>query len=281
MRQSNDPALFVSTPATRLSFTGDAACLQRAVPVETPVEVVYSPTPYAVMMASPGDLEDFAYGFSLSEGVIETATDIRAVQIETKAGGVRVEISLVADKLKHQLARSRNLVGRTGCGVCGVTDIAALPFAAVRAHVSNPLKLSAVRRAVLELDAKTPLGDLTRATHAAAWCSSVGEILLVREDVGRHNALDKLIGAAMRARLDATAGFVLITSRCSFEMVEKAAAFGAAALVAVSAPTSLALERARAHGMTLVAIARRDGALLFETSGGLDNDLQLTGARSA
>jgi FdhD protein len=267
---------------TRLSFSGDMAQgAERALPVETPVQIVYAPTPYAVMMASPLDLEDFAHGFSLTEGVIERAGDIRSVEIETDARGHRVVITLASDKLRTHMARARNLAGRTGCGVCGIEDIDQLPFARSRPAEGPPLRVSSIRRAIRSLDDHLPLGDLTRATHAAAWCDDAGDVKFTREDVGRHNALDKLIGTLMRAGVDPAHGFVVVTSRCSFEMVEKTAAFGARAIVAVSAPTSLALERARAHGMALVAVARADGALLFTDDDGIENDLTFEGARSA
>jgi FdhD protein len=271
----------IVAPATRVAFAGGAAPVARPVPVEAAVGIVYAPTPYAVMMASPVDLEDFAYGFSLTEGVIERADDIRAVEVERVERGWRLVVTLAADRLRLQLSRARNMAGRTGCGVCGVEDLDALPFSPRRPRPGPPLALSAARRAIEGLDARLPLGDLTRATHGAAWCANSGVIEYVREDVGRHNALDKLIGALLRADVDPAGGFVLVTSRCSFEMVEKTAAFGARALVAVSAPTSLALERARAHGMTLLAVARADGALLFTDAAGVDNDLTLEGARSA
>ena len=268
--------------ATRLSFSGvEPSVIERDLPVETPIAIVYAPTPYAVMMASPMDIEDFAYGFSLTEGVIESAADIRAIDVAPDQGGLKLTITLASDRLKAHLARARNIAGRTGCGVCGVEDINQLPFARVKPRAGKPLSIAAARRAVRALDAMTPLGDLTRATHAAAWCDEAGDILFVREDVGRHNALDKLIGALMRGGVDTARGFVMVTSRCSFEMVEKAAALGARAIVAISAPTSLAVERARAHGMTMLAVARADGALLFTEGDGVEHDLTLEGAQGA
>ncbi len=281
MPRSDFPQAAGRARATRLGFDGRVEEIERAVPIEAAVGIVFAPTPYAVMMASPVDLDDFAYGFSLTEGVIERASDIRSVEVESDARGFRVNIALASDKLRAHLSRARNLAGRTGCGVCGIEDIDQLPFARPRAGENQPLSLAAARRAVLGLDARLPLGDLTRATHAAAWCDNAGDIVLVREDVGRHNALDKLIGALMRANADPANGFVVVTSRCSFEMVEKTAAFGARAIVAISAPTSLAIARAQAHGVALLAIARRDGATLFTGAAGVDNDLTVEEARSA
>ena len=244
--------------ATRLSFSGvEPSVIERDLPVETPIAIVYAPTPYAVMMASPMDIEDFAYGFSLTEGVIESAADIRAIDVAPDQGGLKLTITLASDRLKAHLARARNIAGRTGCGVCGVEDINQLPFARVKPRAGKPLSI------------------------AAAWCDEAGDILFVREDVGRHNALDKLIGALMRGGVDTARGFVMVTSRCSFEMVEKAAALGARAIVAISAPTSLAVERARAHGMTMLAVARADGALLFTEGDGVEHDLTLEGAQGA
>ena len=162
------------------------------------------------------------------------------------------------------LARKRALSGRTGCGVCGVEDLAHLPRAKTRARKAPKIAPKAIGAALAGLEAAQPLNARTRAVHAAAWCGADGAILRVREDVGRHNALDKLIGALLREGANPNEGFVLITSRCSFEMVVKTAAFGAGTLVSVSAPTSLALETAAECGVELIAIARADGALGFE-----------------
>ena len=251
-------------PAARLSFADSRATLiTRDVPVETPVNIVYAPVPFAVMMATPSDLEDFAYGFSFTEGVIASAADIRSVVIEEEERGLRLVVTLAGDKMQAHLARARNIAGRTGCGLCGIDDLASLPHARAPQGEAPVIDKAAIARALHALDAAQPLNALTHAVHGAAWCGLDGALHCVREDVGRHNALDKLIGALLRAGAKPQDGFFLITSRCSFEMVEKAAAFGARTLIAISAPTSLALERAQAYGMTLVAVARADGALIF------------------
>jgi FdhD protein len=250
--------------ASTLSFAShDAKETIRALAVETPLELVFGTIPYAVMMVTPDDLEDFITGFAMTEGVIERASDIRSIKIETHPKGLRALIDLVPEKLSAHLARKRAMTGRTGCGVCGVEDLAALP-----AH-ETPLKDGArisengIKRAIDSLAAHQPLNDVTRAVHAAAWFDTNGNFILAREDVGRHNALDKAIGALMRSATTPLSGFMVITSRASYEMIEKAARFGASTLVAISAPTSLAVERAEALGITLYAIARADGAMKF------------------
>lgn len=237
---------------------------ERAVPEEVAVGVSYATVPFAVMMMTPADLEDFAYGFSLTEGVIVGAGDIRAVEVEAEERGLRLSVNLAPARLHAHLSRRRSVVGRTGCGLCGIEDLGDLPDAPRAAAGPAPaLSLGAVRRALAELEGRQPLGEATRGVHAAAFADGSGRLALVREDVGRHNALDKLVGAMLRGGVAPADGFVLVTSRCSFEMVEKAAAVGARALVAISAPTSLALERARHHDMALLAIARRDAVTVF------------------
>jgi len=236
---------------------------EHAVAVEVPVQVAFADVPFAVMMLTPSDLVDFAYGFSLTEGMIEQASDLRDAQVLAGADGLTLRISLAGDKLHKHLARQRAMTGRTGCGVCGIDDIAALRRARGAPAAAPAIDIASIARALRALDERQVLNGLTRAVHAAAWADTTGEILHVREDVGRHNALDKLIGALVRAGIDPGSGFILITSRCSFEMVEKAATFGGRTLVAISAPTSLAIERARALDLTLIAIARRDTLAVF------------------
>jgi FdhD protein len=233
------------------------------VAVEVPVNIVYGTIPYAVMMASPADLEDFAAGFSLTEGIIRKLDDIRTVALRRDEDGVVVNVTLEPDPFRTHLARRRNLSGRTSCGVCGIDSIADLPYAEANLGTKPAVSLEAIRASVLAIEHQQPLNAQTRSVHAAAWCDSKGCIIATREDVGRHNALDKLIGAGLRARYDPMDGFILVTSRASFEMVEKAAIFGAGTLISISAPTSYAIARANKCGLTLVSIARRDGAVVF------------------
>ncbi|MBM1171514.1 formate dehydrogenase accessory sulfurtransferase FdhD [Microvirga arabica] len=251
-------------PATVLPFAGgQPAEAVRAVPAEVPVNLTYGGIPFAVMMATPADLEDFAIGFSLTEGVIQRAADIRSVRLETDVRGLRLAIDLTPDRLHEHLARRRVLSGRTGCGVCGIDDLKALPQACQTSEAAPNIPLAAVHRALTALEDRQPLNRLTHAVHAAAWAGLDGTITDVREDVGRHNALDKLIGALCRAGASPNNGFAIVTSRCSFELVEKVAAFGVKTLIAISAPTSLALERARHLDITLIGVARHDSITVF------------------
>lgn len=267
MRRNDPPAqppasLAVSARPLRFG-AADPGAREIEVAVETPINIVYGTVPYAVMMASPSDLEDFVTGFSLTEGIVREASEIRGIVVEPKDEGVVVTVDLAPGRFREHLARRRNLSGRTSCGLCGVETIEDLPLADAAARRTSPVPPAAIEAALGSLEALQPLGQLTRAVHAAAWCDSEGGIVTVREDVGRHNALDKLIGARLRAGQQDREGFLLVTSRASFEMVEKAAIFGAGTLSAISAPTSLAIERARHLGLTLVAVARRDGCIVF------------------
>jgi len=256
---------WVNAAARSIRYGGAEAAeaLLRPVAVETPIEIAYGGQPFAVMMGTPADLEDFAVGFSLTEGIVERYADIRAVEASAVEDAARVNVALTGDRMHAHLARRRAIAGRTGCGICGIEDLDHLPKPRPRGGARAPA-YAAVGRAVEALEGLQPLNALTRAVHAAAWVGASGDIEIVREDVGRHNALDKCVGALLRAGASPEGGFFLVTSRCSYEMVTKAAAFGAAALVSVSAPTTLALRAAEAAGVYLLAVARSDGALHFE-----------------
>ncbi len=250
--------------STRWRYEAET-CVARdtEIAVEWPVNIRYGSVPYAVMMATPLDLADFVTGFSLTEGIIAGASEIRAIHISDEPEAISVDVELAPGRFRQHLGRQRRLTGRTSCGVCGVEDASQLPRAERRSATGAPVAAEAVARAVGDLRAHQPLHARTRAVHGAAWCDREGHILMAREDVGRHNALDKLIGAVLRAGEAATDGFVVVTSRASYEMVEKTAMLGAAALVSVSAPTSLAVSRARAAGLMLVSVAREDGCEVF------------------
>ena len=232
---------------------------------EVPVGVIYGGIPHAVMMASPADLEDFVVGFSVTEGIIRSASDIRSIASRKTDDGVELNVLLLPEPFQSFLSRRRirNLRGQTSCGLCGVEEIGDTRAETPHAPEGQKFTQAAVRSALAALPNYQHLHKRTRAAHAAAWVSPEGAILLVREDVGRHNALDKLIGAAMRMPIDLTAGFCLITSRCSFEMVQKALMASMPAIVAISAPTGLAVRTAEAAGLTLVALARNDAQNIY------------------
>ena len=263
-RPDTPPATAVPAPTTRITFANAAAHPgERQLAVETAVNVIYGTVPYAVMMMTPADLPDFAVGFSLTEGVIADSTDIRGTRIEDGPGGLRLIVTLAPERFHTLLARRRSMSGRTSCGVCGIEDLAAIPRTPQRAPGGGGVTVAAIRRALDDLPGLQRLNGQTGAVHAAAWATLDGTITLLREDVGRHNALDKLAGALLTADTDPAAGFLVVTSRCSYEMVEKAAAIGAAVMVAISAPTSLGVERARHHGITLAGLARGDTMTVY------------------
>ncbi len=233
---------------------------------EVPVGFVYNGFPYAVMMATPGDLEDFAVGFSLTERIIETSSAMRDLAVRRNPDGVELAIELAPEALNGFLRRRRvrSLRGHTSCGICGVEEIAQLSQAPPRPpRVSRSAPdPDAIGRAMAALRDYQPLSRMTHCAHAAAWADADGSLTLVREDIGRHNALDKLIGASLRGGIDPSAGFCLVTSRCSFEMVQKATVAQIAVLVAISAPTALAIRTACDAGLMLV-IPDRDGRLVI------------------
>lgn len=230
---------------------------------EVPVALLYNGQPHVVMMATPADLADFALGFSLSEAVIETAAEFEGIEIRTLLEGIEVSLRVPQPRADALGLRQRNLTGRSSCGLCGtqqLEDVVRHP-----PRVDNTISISGdiLHRALAALGAAQPLNAATGATHAAAWADADGTLQLVREDVGRHNALDKLIGALAMAGIDPRCGFLILTSRASYEMVQKAATFGIALIAAISAPTALAIHLADSTGVTLVGFARRDGHVIY------------------
>lgn len=241
----------------------------RAIPEETPVAIVHNGSTYAVMMASPADLEDFGIGFSLTEGVIGQPSDVVSLEVlefdqeEAGVSGVEVRLWLDEEHAGQQAARRRQIAGPTGCGLCGVESLELAVKAARQVAEGRSFTAAEISRAVASLAPAQALNHETRAVHAAAFWEPVEGLIAVREDVGRHNALDKLVGHLVRNGRPAESGIVLLTSRVSIEMVQKTAMLGASVLVAVSAPTALAVRTAEAAGITLVAIARDDGFEIF------------------
>ena len=225
---------------------------------EVPVALEYNGISHAVMLATPADLEEFAVGFSLSEGIIASARDIRGIDLEETEAGITVHLEIGSEAFLNLKQRRRNLTGRTGCGLCGTESLDQALRPLPRVAAKGKLAAGAVHRALADLKQHQPINRTTGATHAAAWADASGELLFGFEDVGRHNALDKLIGAMARQGIDASAGFVVMTSRGSVELVQKAATVGITALVVISAPTALAVRTAEQCGMTLIAFARGD-----------------------
>ena len=249
-------------PAMRLSG-GASLAVDTIVAEEVPVALVYNGRPHAVMMTTPADLEDFAAGFSLTENVVSSLSELERTEVVRVGYGIELQCTVpmsVADRLRSS---SRVLPGRGGCGLCGKEAISEV-MRPVR-PVTAPLRVTpaALWRAGAALSARQSLNAATHAVHAAAWATADGELHVVREDVGRHNALDKVIGALLRADIDASSGFVLVTSRASYELVQKAAAAGVPLLTAVSRPTGLAVRMADGAGMTLVALLRGESANVY------------------
>lgn len=226
------------------------------VPEEIPVAFIYNQRNYAVMLASPADLEEFAVGFSLTELVVDGIDEIEAVDIHQSGQGIELRLGIDAARLQRLDARQqrRNLVGRAGCGVCGLEN-AEVFFETLAPVRGGALELApeAISRALSEFPAHQPLYGKTHTVHGAAWAGLDGAIHFAREDVGRHNALDKLLGALALARADLTAGFVLMSSRCSYEIVEKSARLGVRAVASISAPTAFAIRKAREADIALYA----------------------------
>jgi len=236
---------------------GVARAVSRALPEETAIAMVYNGSALAVMMASPSDLRDFAVGFSLSERIVERPDEIEALETAPQANGVELRMWLSADRAEALRRRRRFMAGPVGCGLCGIDslDEALRPLPRVRA-AGPQLTAADVDAAVTALAQWQPLHDRTHAVHAAAFYRPGEGIVAAREDVGRHNALDKLVGALALRGIDAGSGAIVLTSRVSVEMVQKSVLAGAPVLIAVSAPTAHAARLAEDAGLTLVALAR-------------------------
>lgn len=255
-----------SSPAVRgRIITPGASCdAVWRVPEETPLAILLNGTSFAVMMATPADLEDFALGFALTEGIVSDIGEIRSLRIADAADGFVVNLTVSPARAEAVAARRRSIPGRSGCGICGAQTIgAALPRLP---RVSGPTPSAEALDAAFEaLPSAQSMNADNRSTHAAAFCDASGAIHLVREDIGRHNALDKLGGALVRAGLRAADGFVLLSSRISVEMVQKAAVLGTPFLAAISGPSALALRQAAAAGMGLACRASA-GIMVFDTA---------------
>ena len=230
---------------------------------EVPVALIYNGVSHAVMLASPGDLADFALGFSLSEGIIESPQELLDLELASAGDGIEVRLTITARRFAGLKDRRRAMTGRSGCGLCGVESLAEAMRPLPRLEDRTFLSLVSIHRA---LDGLAPLQRLNRlagAVHAAAWADPDGTIRHLAEDVGRHNAFDKVIGAMARRQGGRPPGFAVLTSRLSYELVQKAATTGISALVAISAPTALAVEAAERAGICVVALARTDSVTVY------------------
>ncbi len=256
------PAGVVRVAAVRGDRTGIKP-FGETVPEEMPLALVINRLPYAVMLATPADVEDFALGFLLTEGLLAHASELHALELTRSEQGITLHLRVAGPAFTALKEHRRNLAGRTGCGLCGVEDLAQVQRALPRVGAAPPVAAGALRRAAEELQQRQPFHAATGGVHAAAWSNADGQILCAREDIGRHNALDKLVGALVRQETSFAEGFALITSRASFEMVQKSATVGIRLLAAISAPTGMAIRAAERSGVTLAAFVRSDRYTLY------------------
>lgn len=242
---------------------------RRAVPAEVPVALTYNGVSHVVMMATPQDIEDFAVGFSVTEGIVEAPAEIGELEVREVEQGLLVWMQIPEARFQALLEGRRNLVGQTGCGLCGVEEIEQAVRSYPKIAAQPRCGAAELFQALAGLRAHQPLNAETGAVHAAGFAEWSGAFRAVREDVGRHNALDKLIGGLLREGADLAGGFVVLSSRCSFELVQKVLAVGIPMLVTISAPTALAVQLAKDHDLTLIALARGDSMLAFNDPFGL------------
>jgi len=242
---------------------GQATPSREVVAEEVPVAIAYNGLAHVVMMATPSDLEDFGLGFSLTEELVRTRADVRSIEAVRYSRGIELQLT-VSEACEAEIqARNRRLTGRTGCGICGAGSVESVLRPVRRVEAPGPVAASAVGRALQQLPQLQPLNSAAGAVHAAAWADREGNVALVREDVGRHNALDKLIGALAGAGTDPADGFIVVTSRASFEMVQKATVFGVPLLAAISGATGLAIRVAEEAGLTLAGFVRGDRLTVY------------------
>lgn len=236
---------------------------------EVPVALVYNGISHAVMLATPADLEDFALGFSMTEGIISDPTEMYGCEIVEAVNGIRVEMDIASEAFFHLKERRRTLAGRTGCGLCGTDSLSQAVRLPDPVGEGQIFSVGILLSGFDKMESLQVLRQATGATHAAAWLDENGDVALLREDVGRHNALDKLIGALLARRIDGRTGAVLVTSRASYEMVQKCASAKIGLLAAVSAPTALAVRIAKETDMTLVGFVHQDSYTVYTDSGRL------------
>ena len=249
-------------PVTRWR-DGRSESVTDAVAEEVPVALEYNGISHAVMLATPSDLEDFALGFSLTEGILQFPAELYDCDVIDDDRGIRVIMEISSERLFALKERRRTLAGRTGCGLCGTETLPQAVRLPPPVNSRAAFRADVLHAAFVEMAARQTLQRQTGATHAAAWLAADGQLTLVREDIGRHNALDKLIGALHRTKTEIASGAALVTSRASYEMVQKAASAGIGILAAVSAPTALAIRVAQSTGVCLAGFVRTHGHVLY------------------
>jgi FdhD protein len=242
---------------------GESLAVNETIAAEVPVALVYNGISHVVMLATPLDLEDFGLGFTLAEGIVRSANEVHEIEAVAVPEGVEVHMAISSERFAGLKERRRNLAGRTGCGLCGTESLRHAIRDVARLDEGPRIDPAALHRAFAELPGRQRLHELTGAVHAAAWASVDGTVLASREDIGRHNALDKLIGAMAREGRGFDEGFAAITSRASSEMVQKATTVGMRLLAAISAPTELAIRLAESANLTLAGFARNGRHVVY------------------
>lgn len=239
--------------------------LDDAITEEVPVAMIYNDTPFAVMMVTPLDLEDFALGFSLSEGLVSEQSELTSIEVRPRLEGIELAMQVTSTAVEQHAGHGgeRLLPGRSGCGLCGARMLEDAVRHPAPVGDGPDIEPAALQRALDALPALQPINAATGSIHAAAWADVDGRIAMVREDVGRHNALDKLIGAMVKTHIDPAQGFLVVTSRASYEMVTKAASAGIRLMAAISAPTALAIHLAETTRLTLIGFARQDSYVVY------------------
>ena len=250
---------------------GEIVKTQDCLAEETPVALIYNGVSHAVMLATAQDLEDFALGFSLSEGIVQSASELYGIDVQVQENGIELHCDIASECFMQLKERRRTLAGKTGCGLCGAENLAQAMRYPALLKTPRRFNAKAIVTGLKAIQAQQKLQQQTGATHASAYVQADGTVSLVREDVGRHNALDKLVGALAKQALERT-GFIITTSRASFEMVQKTASAGVSMLVAVSAPTGLAVRVAEECGLTLVGFARESRYVIYSHADNIMNE---------
>lgn len=261
--KNNQPSTKIS--ATRLQ-NGEFHPVTDWVAEEAPVALSYNGITQVVMLVTPQHLEDFAIGYSLTEGIINSIDDIYDIELTTLADGFQVSLQIASRCFAQLKQRRRSMEGRTGCGLCGIESLSLVERSLPRVPSPTVISIANIHQALSSLKQYQPIFTRTGGTHGAAWLDNNGAILLSREDVGRHNAIDKLIGSLMKASLNVSDGTLLVTSRASFEIVQKAAAAGISVVAAVSAPTMLAIHKAQQLNITLIGFVREESCVIYHCS---------------